>query len=569
MAGGGGGAAGFDAALQRRQALMGKSGPAALVKNMKVFSIALFACLGGVLYGYNQGMFSGILAMPSFGKQTDGYIDNPTQKGWLTAILELGAWFGALFSGFVAEVLSRKYGILCATSVFILGVIVQITAIAGGHNEILAGRFITGVGVGSLSVIVPMYNSECAPPEVRGALVALQQLAITFGIMISFWINYGTNYIGGTTLETQSNAAWLVPICLQLFPAFVLLVGMIWMPFSPRWLMHHGREEEARTNLASLRNLPTDHELIELEFLEIKAQSMFEKRSLAESFPHLQELTAMNTFKLQFVAIGALFKTKAMFKRVIVATVTMFFQQWSGINAVLYYAPQIFNQLGLEGNTNSLLATGVVGIVMFLATIPAVLYIDRLGRKPVLAVGALGMGFCHLVIAVILAKNIDNFANHQAAGWAAVVMVWFFVVNFGYSWGPCAWILIAEIWPLSTRPYGTALGGSSNWMNNFIIGQITPDLLERITYGTYILFGLVIILGAVFIWFFVPETKRLTLEEMDTIFGSEGAALKDQERMAEINHEIGLAALTGGEPRRSSDGIIGDEKPVVQEKATV
>jgi MFS family permease len=299
--------------------------------------------------------------------------------------------------------------------------------------------------------------------EVRGALVALQQLAITFGIMISFWINYGTNYIGGTTLETQSNAAWLVPICLQLFPAFILLVGMIWMPFSPRWLMHHGREEEARTNLASLRNLPTDHELIELEFLEIKAQSLFEKRSLAEAFPHLQEQTAWNTFKLQFVAIGALFKTKAMFKRVIVATVTMFFQQWSGINAVLYYAPQIFDQLGLTGNTTSLLATGVVGIVMFIATIPAVLYIDRLGRKPVLAVGALGMGFCHLVIAIILAKNIGRFADEKAAGWTAVVMVWLFVINFGYSWGPCAWILIAEIWPLSTRPYGTALGGSSNW----------------------------------------------------------------------------------------------------------
>jgi hypothetical protein len=152
--------------------------------------------------------------------------------------------------------------------------------------------------------------------------------------MVSFWINYGTNYIGGTTLETQSNAAWLVPICLQLVPAFVLLIGMIWMPFSPRWLMHHGREEEARKNLASLRDLPEDHELIELEFLEIKAQSLFEKRSIAEAFPHLSEQTTWNTFKLQFVAIGALFKTKAMFKRVIVATVTMFFQQWSGINAV-------------------------------------------------------------------------------------------------------------------------------------------------------------------------------------------------------------------------------------------
>jgi MFS family permease len=163
------------------------------------------------------------------------------------------------------------------------------------------------------------------------------------------------------------------------------------MPFSPRWLIHHGREGEARKVLATLRGLPQDHELVELEFLEIKAQSLFEKRTVAELWPNLRELTPWNTFKLQFVAIGSLFRTRAMFKRVIVATVTMFFQQWTGINAILYYAPTIFKSLGLSGNTISLLATGVVGIVMFLATIPSVLYIDKLGRKPILTVGALGM----------------------------------------------------------------------------------------------------------------------------------------------------------------------------------
>jgi hypothetical protein len=139
------------------------------------------------------------------------------------------------------------------------------------------------------------------------------------GILIK---NSGTNYIGGTG-ASQSEAAWLVPICLQLFPALVLLVGIVFMPFSPRWLVHHGREDEARKVLATLRRLPPDHDLVELEFLEIKAQSMFEKRTTAEKFPNLRELTAMNIFKLQFVAIGSLFKTKAMFKRVIVATVTM------------------------------------------------------------------------------------------------------------------------------------------------------------------------------------------------------------------------------------------------------
>ncbi|KAF6839163.1 quinate permease [Colletotrichum musicola] len=551
MGGHAGGSAVYDTALQRRQALMGASGARALLKNWKVARIAAFCCIGGILYGYNQGMFSGILAMPSFEKHMDGYTKNNTQKGWLTAILELGAWLGAVLSGFIAEVCSRKYGVLIATGVFIIGVIVQITSISGGHESILAGRFITGMGVGSLSMIVPLYNSECAPPEVRGALVALQQLAITFGIMISFWIDYinkshptdGCNYIGGTTEETQSDAAWLVPICLQLGPAVVLLVGMIWMPFSPRWLVHHGREEEARRILANLRDLPEDHELIQLEFLEIKAQSLFEKRSVAEMLPHLQEQTAWNTFKLQFVAMKALFTTKAMFKRVIVATVTMFFQQWSGINAVLYYAPQIFGQLGLSSTTTSLLATGVVGVVMFIATIPAVLWIDRVGRKPVLTIGAIGMATCHIIIAVILAKNIDRFHDEPAAGWAAVCMVWLFVVHFGYSWGPCAWIIIAEVWPLSTRPYGVSLGASSNWMNNFIVGQVTPDMLEKITYGTYILFGLLTYLGAVFIWFFVPETKRLSLEEMDLVFGSEGTAQADFERIEEINNEIGLTAI--------------------------
>lgn len=215
---------------------------------------------------------------------------------------------------------------------------------------------------------VHLDNAECAPPEIRGLLVSLQQFSIEFGILISFWIDYGTNYIGGTG-EGQSDAAWLVPLCLQLVPAVILFAGMIFMPFSPRWLVHHGREDEARRVIAMLQGGSGESaamdEVIELEFLEIKAQSMFEKRSTAEKFPHLQEQTAWNTFKLQFVAIGSLFKTMPMFRRVIVATVTMFFQQWTGINAVLYYAPSIFGALGLSSNTTSLLATGVVGIGKF------------------------------------------------------------------------------------------------------------------------------------------------------------------------------------------------------------
>lgn len=293
---------------------------------------------------------------------------NSSKQGWLVSILELGAWFETMYSGFLAEILSRKWAILINVAIFIVGVIVQCTAITGiGHSAILGGRFVTGMGVGSLSMIVPMYNAEIAPPEVRGALVGLQQLSITLGIMVSFWIDYGTNYIGGTGAG-QKDSAWLIPLALQLAPAVLLGVGMLFMPFSPRWLVHHNREDEARRVLAQLRGLSQDDELIELEYSEIRAQSLFEKKSLAENFPHLQDMSAASIFKLQFVAIGSLFTTKGMFKRVVISVLTMLFQQWTGINAILYYAPTIFGDLGLSSNSVSLLATGVVGIAMFVAT---------------------------------------------------------------------------------------------------------------------------------------------------------------------------------------------------------
>lgn len=156
-----------------------------------------------------------------------------------------------------------------------------------------------------------------------------------------------------------------------------------------------------------------------------------------------------NTILRQFVAIGSLFTSKPMFKRVIVATVTMFFQQWTGINAILYYAPQIFSGLGLSSNTVSLLATGVVGIAMFLATIPAVLYVDKLGRKPVLIIGAIGMASCHIIIAGISGAFEDSWPSHSGAGWAAVVMVWLFVIHFGYSWSEFPYIRFVGIHGIS------------------------------------------------------------------------------------------------------------------------
>ncbi|KAI0784525.1 general substrate transporter [Abortiporus biennis] len=518
----------------RRRSLQGQSGWAGLVHNRKVFLIAVFASLGGL-----YGVFSGVLPMTSFtGRMGDDAIKSGP-KGWLVSVLELGAWFGVLCTGYLADKLSRKYTIVLASCVFCVGVIVQTTAFH--PSSIFAGRFVTGLGVGSLSMAVPLYNAELAPPEVRGSLVALQQLAITFGIMVSFWIDYGTNYIGGTGI-TQNEAAWRVPLALQLVPAIVLMVGILFMPFSPRWLVNQGRDQEALAVLSSARGEPEDSDLVQIEFLEIRAQYLFEKETSAIKYPDWQDGSFSSDFKLAFYDYMSLLTTRSLLYRTAVGTLTMFFQQWTGVNAILYYAPSIFQSLGLTGNTISLLATGVVGIAMFLATIPAVIWVDNVGRKPILVSGAFLMAACHIIVAVLTGLFHDSWSTHTAAGWVACVFVWIFAIGFGYSWGPCAWILVAEIWPLSIRGKGVSIAASSNWMNNFIVGQVTPTMLQHLNFGTFVFFGAFSFLGGVFMMFFVPETKGLSLEEMDIVFGSEGIAAADQQRQDAIARRIGLSA---------------------------
>ncbi|KAG8733168.1 hypothetical protein FRC11_008230 [Ceratobasidium sp. 423] len=358
MAGAAGGAT-SSAALQKRQALAGKSGYRGLVQNSRVFFIAVFASLGGLLYGYNQGVFSSVLGMYSFNKRMASVTEHSGTKGWLVAILELGAWFGVLCTGQLADRFGRKRTIMLAVVVFIIGVIIQTAAFK--PVSIFVGRFITGLGVGSLSMAVPLYNAELAPPEVRGSLVAMQQMSIVTGIMVSFWIDYGTNYIGGTG-ETQSEAAWRIPLALQLVPALILGIGVIFMPYSPRWLVAQGRDEEAIKVLCMTRELPEESDLIQIEYLEIKAEVLFEAELEQVRYPQYQDGSTSSRFKLGLSKYTSLITNRTYLIRVAVGSLTMFFQQWTGINAVLYYAPSIFQSLGLSGNTISLLATGVVGI---------------------------------------------------------------------------------------------------------------------------------------------------------------------------------------------------------------
>jgi len=554
----------FQAFSKRRAQFAGPPGIKGLLQNSNVFAIAVFASLGGLVYGYNQGMFGQILTMTSFSNTVHpNNIKNTTARGLLTSILELGAWVGVLINGYLADRLGRKNACVVAVVFFCLGVIVQ--ACAKNVSYILGGRFITGLGIGSLSMVVPLYNAELSPPELRGALVSLQQLAITFGIMVSYWIGYGTNYIGGTG-ATQSNAAWLVPICIQLVPALVLGVGILFMPQSPRWLMKQGRDQECLEILAKLRRRPETDELVRIEYLEVKAQHLFEVRTSEANFPQYQHGTLKDNFLLGWHEYLSFFKNPSLFRRVTIAVFIMVFQQWSGINAILYYAAFIFQDLGLTGNTTSLLASGVGGIAMWLATIPAVLWIDQLGRKPVLIAGACGMAFSHFLVAGLYGSYGHEWMRHKAAGWVAVVFVWIYEIHFGYSWGPGAWVVVSEVFPLGVRAKGISIGGSSNWLNNFAIGIATPDMVAAITYGTFIFFGMVCVFGALFVYFFVPETKNLSLEEMDEVFGDEaGTGLADRQRLEGIYAELGL--IPGGDLDNHSDEALNEKEAEVTKEA--
>ncbi|MCO5566239.1 hypothetical protein L7F22_019915 [Adiantum nelumboides] len=564
--------AAVDSELQRRRAaLAGEPGVKGLMQNARTTAIAVFASMGGLVYGYNQGMFGQVLSMNSFGKAagTDG-ISNATLAGLLTSILELGAWVGVLLNGYSADKLGRKLSVVVACIVFVIGVIVQACTSGGKYDTILGGRFITGLGVGSLSMIVPLYNAELAPAEIRGALVALQQLAITFGIMISYWITYGTNFIGGTG-DSQSRAAWLVPITIQILPAIILAIGIMFLPQSPRWLMDQGRDEECLEVIANLRRQSPDSPLVQLEYLELKAQKLFETRISEHDHPHLQDGSASSNFKLGLAGYKSLITNPSNFRRTMVATLTMTFQQWTGVNFILYYAPFIFKGLHLAGNTTSLLASGVVGIVMFLATIPAVMYLDKWGRKPTLIAGAIVMGACHFIVAGIIGQFNDRWlanietSSTNSAGWAAVVFIWIFAIGFGFSWGPTAWVVVAEVFPLGLRAKGVSIGASSNWLNNFAVAISTPDFVKAAPYGAYIFLGLMCVIAAVWVHFVVPETKNKTLDELDADFGdNSGRSKMEAEMMLKAQRDVGLLSVADIEPsalHEKSDSSVGhDEK---------
>ncbi|KAK8204021.1 sugar transporter [Phyllosticta capitalensis] len=486
----------------------GPAGYKGLLAQKYVLGMACFASIGGLLFGYDQGVISGVLVMNNFGKKFPDLANDPTLQGWMVSVLTLGAMVGAFINGPTADKFSRRWSLLFANIVFLVGSIIQ--AAAQTTAEIFVGRFIAGISIGMLSMGVPLYLGELAPPNIRGSLVALQQLAITIGIMIAFWLDYGTQYIGGTG-DGQHAVAWRLPLALQCLPSLVMVVAIFFLPYSPRWLVNQGRNDEAFETLCRLRRVgPEDHR-VAAELMEIKVAATFDKENLAVRFPGVT-----SPVQLAVKQYVELFVVRHLNRRLIIACLLQIIQQFTGISN---YAPTIFKDIGLSGNSVSLLATGVVGVINFFSTIPAIMYLDRWGRRAVLLVGGVGMSVAQLIVGTMYAVYQHKWESNRAAGWATAVFVWVYISNFAFSIGCVNWIMPSEMFPPGVRSKAVGVAISTNWLSNFIVALITPRMLRSIKFGTFYFFLVFCVILIVWVWFFVPETKGRRIEEMDDIFG--------------------------------------------------
>ncbi|KAJ1818203.1 hypothetical protein LPJ60_004441 [Coemansia sp. RSA 2675] len=406
---------------------------------------------------------------------------------------------------------------MSACVVFCLGAAIQ----CGARNRamLIVGRFVAGLGVGVLSMSVPVFQSEIAPPHIRGRLVSLQQWAITWGILVAFWIDYGCHFI-------KSDASWRIPIGIQIVPAVILFVSMFFMPYSPRWLVDNDRVDEARVVLARLRsggNLDASEVVEELH--EIREAVRIDRETAVRSYADLLRVPIR--------------------RRVILGVLIQALQQLTGINVSMYFATSIFKQSGLNGDNAPLLAQGVNGVVNMLATIPAILWVDRWGRRKTLMLGSLGCGITYFIQAVATGatqhKTYDedgslNLNIPHGPSYLIIVMMYLFVASFAVSWGPIGWIYPSEIFPTRIRSKANSITTAANWLFNFVIGLVSPILIKKITWGLDLIFAVIMFFSIAIIYFFYPETKNRSLEDMEVIFSGSIWANKDRQRITEYDN---------------------------------
>jgi MFS transporter, SP family, arabinose:H+ symporter len=432
-----------------------------------VFIISSVAAIGGLLFGFDVGVIAG--AIPFI---TDHFQLNAHQEGFAVSNIIIGCVIGSAVSGPLSDRYGRKKVLIVAALLFAVSAI--LSALPQSYTELIVARLIGGIAVGA-SMISALYIAEISPAGKRGFLVSLNQFAIVIGILITYLINWLLVDIGPQN--------WRVMFACEAVPAGVFFVCLFFVPESPRWLAKNGQTDKAKAVLA--RVVGRKHAGAEIDEIN---------RTLHEEKGTITELLQPGLRKA--LAIGVIISV---------------FAQVVGIGAVIYYAPKIFMIAGFESVSSGLFATVMVGVVNFLGTIVSFVIIDRFGRKPLMYAGHIGMAVSMVFVGLLFnVSTVDTV-------WV-IVPVLAFVAFYAMSLGPVAWVIVAEIFPTKIRGRAMAISMVVLWLSDFSVSQTFPWLMERIEEKTFYIYAAVNVIGFLFAWFVVKETKGKSLEEIEKMW---------------------------------------------------
>jgi len=458
-----------------------------------VLVIALVTFLGGTRFGYDQGVIAGALKGIE-GSFRAGNFAQEVITSWVT----LGALIAALVAGIAADRFGRRPVLLAAGLLFLAGTVIQ--AVTPGVEILVLGRLVAGFGIGFASVIAPLYAAEMAPQRIRGRIVSTYQLGITFGIFLAYLVS-----------DLYDSAEWRMMFLLAAVPGVLLIIGILAVPESARWLVKMGRTREARESLEKVAE-PAD---VEKELSDVEAEVNAEA---AEGSASWSEVFSPRVRKALIVGVGL-----------------AIFQQITGINAIIYYADKIFASAGLVSTESQTTATlYCVGLTNVLATFIAVAYIDRFGRRPLLLIGLVGMfvSLCAVALGFATQSTSDTGAGASIVGIITVVGLIVCVASFAFSLGPVVWTIISEIYPARVRGKAVSLATAANWGAAFLVAQFFLTLTNGIgESATFFLFAAMCVLSFIFVWRFVPETRGHSLEEIQEMW-NKGGSIKSWDETA-------------------------------------
>ncbi|KAI9838434.1 MAG: hypothetical protein M1837_002489 [Sclerophora amabilis] len=476
------------------------------------------------LFGYDQGVLGGVISLPSFRREFNDPDENT--EGIFAAIYDIGCLIGALVAFVTAERFGRKGSIMWGSIIMILGTILQTSATES--VQMILSRVITGIGNGINTCAVPTWQAESFKSHNRGALLVIQSALIALGNPLSTWLSFATSR------AEPSSFAWRFPIAFQGFFVIAILIMLPFLPESPRWLVAHGRVDEATDVLARLEGPHATR---------TDANVVAERDMIVESVDKEREI-GQATWTEVFTE-GKL----RNLSRVLLGAGPYMFNQWSGINCLAYFLPITFERnIGLSPDT-SLIISGVLGIQYFFASMLPYFFIERAGRRTVMMLSSAGCSFCMIIISVML------YINTKTSNWVFVAFCFLFFDVF--SWGilPVSWMYASEIMPLRTRNKGVALGVASHWLSNFIVVYVTPQAIRTLGFRLYIIWAVLCASFVPITYLFYPETARRSLEEVDAIFARESFGITHTrkpgpKRRSSVNPErlASMISLSEDEP---------------------